>query len=250
MSDEPGAANGNSAVAVGVPDLAADPTGWVGSQGKGVLKKVSYAVLEWLYKTVGKSDPVPGAKKQETTGKEFLGVIKDGSLLCDLANKLQPGAVQSVHKAEENATLEAEKQKENQQNFLSFAKDKAGVKESDLFKPDDLESPKGLPAVLATLTSLGAGAKEKFGVEGLNVESLMKMAAESGAKNFVMGLINRIFKKNNSSPADNAVVEEVKVQESKAANGENQAPVALEHKDQPSSPEKSAPNDCLAKPEE
>ncbi|KHJ91842.1 hypothetical protein OESDEN_08280 [Oesophagostomum dentatum] len=63
--------------------------------------------------------------------ENFCSVFKDGTLLCRLANSLQPGAVKKV-----NTSAMAFKQMENIAFFLSFAE--KHVAKSELFQTVDL----------------------------------------------------------------------------------------------------------------
>lgn len=53
-------------------------------------------MLNWVNKTAvdeDKRQPTPGAKKQSTSPMKFLGFLQDGTVLANLANKLQPGKI-------------------------------------------------------------------------------------------------------------------------------------------------------------
>jgi hypothetical protein len=48
-------------------------------------------------KAIGKNEAPPGAAKQETSPKDFMSYLKDGTILAKLANVLQPNAISTVH---------------------------------------------------------------------------------------------------------------------------------------------------------
>jgi len=81
--------------------------------------------------------------------KPFDELVKDGVLLCRVMNVLKEG---SVPKTKKPYTKEA--QAENINMFLEAAK-AYGVPEDKLFKPEDLQSGKGIPAVITCLLALG-----------------------------------------------------------------------------------------------
>lgn len=188
-----------------------NPTDWIGSLGKGAQKKVAYAGLDWANKLVGKEEPVPGHQKQETSQKDFMSHLKDGAVLAQLANKLQPGSVETVHEK----PTEPEKQLSNVNGFLNFAKEKVGMGEKELFKADDLMAGKGFPQVLGTLVGLGTKSQDKFGVGGLSTDTLLQLATSAVGKNFLQSLLEKIPNPFKKSAAPAAPAEEVK--ESQAA---------------------------------
>ena len=69
-----------------------------------------------------KRTPTPGAKKESTSPKQFTSFLQDGSVLAKLANKLQPGSIETVHEGDD--VKDKEKQTDNINNFISFLKDK------------------------------------------------------------------------------------------------------------------------------
>nr|CDP93972.1 Bm4069 [Brugia malayi] len=82
-------------------------------------------LLEWVAQLTGKSFSTDGDVKN------FLGVFKDGTALCSLANALQPGSVKKI-----NTSAMAFKQMENISFFLSFAE--KHIAKSELFQTVDL----------------------------------------------------------------------------------------------------------------
>jgi hypothetical protein len=121
-------------------------------------------------KVLGKYDPEAGAQVlrwiAEITGQaidtdgnhqNFCAVLKDGTLLCNLANSLQPGAIKKI-----NATSMAFKQMENINNFLNFVETTAGVPKHESFNTVDLYEGQDPNSVLVCLSSLARKA-DKFG---------------------------------------------------------------------------------------
>lgn len=67
---------------------------------------------------------LPG-KNDAVTKNQFLSFLRDGSLLAKLANRLQPGAIETVHEGDE--AKDKDKQTSNINAFINFAKEKAGL---------------------------------------------------------------------------------------------------------------------------
>eukprot|EP01088_Endostelium_zonatum_P018503 TRINITY_DN5968_c1_g1_i1.p1 TRINITY_DN5968_c1_g1~~TRINITY_DN5968_c1_g1_i1.p1 ORF type:complete len:129 (-),score=38.41 TRINITY_DN5968_c1_g1_i1:108-494(-) len=87
-------------------------------------------------------------KTGEKIGDDFFGGLKDGVILCNLANKLKPGAVGSINKSKM-----AFKQMENISAFLK-AVELLGVPKESSFMTVDLYEAKNPPLVLDTLNAL------------------------------------------------------------------------------------------------
>merc|ERR1719190_256368 len=86
---------------------------------------------------------------------EFGTILKDGSVLCKLINRLQPGAVKKIN------TLKAPfKQRENIEMYLKACTN-YGLKEQDLFQVNDLYENKNLYMVVDNLYALGGIAQKK-----------------------------------------------------------------------------------------
>ena len=83
---------------------------------------------------------------------------KDGIILCDLMNALEPGSVRSINKSKM-----AFKQMENIGKFLE-AVENYGVTRHDLFQTVDLFEKNNMSAVINTIEALG----RKAGNKGLN----------------------------------------------------------------------------------
>uniref|UniRef100_A0A1I7ZM55 Calponin-homology (CH) domain-containing protein n=1 Tax=Steinernema glaseri TaxID=37863 RepID=A0A1I7ZM55_9BILA len=98
----------------------------------------------------------------DTTGsvENFVQLLKDGTLLCKLANALSPGSVKKV-----NQSKMAFKQMENISFFLQFAE--KHVTKSELFQTVDLYEEQDPNAVLICLSSLARKSEKLFGKPGL-----------------------------------------------------------------------------------
>uniref|UniRef100_A0A1I7XR54 Calponin-homology (CH) domain-containing protein n=1 Tax=Heterorhabditis bacteriophora TaxID=37862 RepID=A0A1I7XR54_HETBA len=90
----------------------------------------------------------------------FISLFKDGSMLCKLANSLQPGSVKKVN----NSTM-AFKQMENIAFFLNFAE--KHITKSELFQTVDLYEAQDPNAVLICLSALARKSNKLFGKPGL-----------------------------------------------------------------------------------
>nr|XP_002129393.1 myophilin-like [Ciona intestinalis] len=110
-------------------------------------------------KIAGKRDP---AKEKEVEDwikaitevefdakKSFEENLKNGIILCKLANKLVPKSVKKI--SDSNMPF---KLMENIQNFLTMVEN-YGVPKTDLFQTVDLFEASNIPAVTATLFALG-----------------------------------------------------------------------------------------------
>jgi len=90
---------------------------------------------------------------------EFADLLRDGALLCELINKLQPGTVKKIN------TLKAPfKQRENIELYLKGC-ESYGLKTQDLFQVNDLYENKNLYMVVDNLYCLG-GVAQKNGYNG------------------------------------------------------------------------------------
>jgi len=81
--------------------------------------------------------------------RPFDELCKDGVLFCRVINVLKEGSVPKIKKPYTKET-----QLENINAFLEAAK-AYGVPEDKLFKPEDLQTGKGIPAVITALLALG-----------------------------------------------------------------------------------------------
>eukprot|EP00043_Microstomoeca_roanoka_P017722 m.185763 g.185763 ORF g.185763 m.185763 type:complete len:303 (+) comp16688_c2_seq2:200-1108(+) len=94
-------------------------------------------VRAWIEKKTG----------QKLTG-DFHTVLRDGVVLCKLANAIKPNSIPKI-----NESSMAFKQMENINNFLEFCRS-AGVRADDLFQTVALYEAENLTQVLTTLDNL------------------------------------------------------------------------------------------------
>ncbi|VDP15448.1 unnamed protein product [Onchocerca flexuosa] len=114
-------------------DPREDPIGWVNSLIPGAVHKVNYRLLDWAQQLAieeeDKRQTLPG-KNDAVTKNQFLSFLRDGSLLAKLANRLQPGVVETVH--EGDAAKDKANQTSNINGFINFVKEKAGLSEEQV----------------------------------------------------------------------------------------------------------------------
>jgi len=108
-------------------------------------------VLQWVADVSGQAIDTDGGHQN------FCAVLKDGTVLCNLANQLQAGSIRKI-----NTSAMAFKQMENINNFLSFVENVAGVPKHESFNTVDLYEGQDPNSVLVCLSSLARKA-EKFG---------------------------------------------------------------------------------------
>lgn len=95
--------------------------------------QVNYRLLDWAQQLAieeeDKRQILPG-KSDAVTKNQFLSFLRDGSLLAKLANRLQPGTIETIH--EGNAAKDKANQASNINAFINFAKEKAGLSEEQV----------------------------------------------------------------------------------------------------------------------
>ncbi|TKR93828.1 hypothetical protein L596_008209 [Steinernema carpocapsae] len=111
-------------------------------------------LLTWVAETIGEDLETSGSMEN------FQQLLKDGSVLCKLANALSPGEIRKV-----NQSAMAFKQMENISFFLKFAE--KHVTKSELFQTVDLFEAQDPNAVLICLSSLARKSEKLFGRSGL-----------------------------------------------------------------------------------
>ncbi|XP_029185886.2 rho guanine nucleotide exchange factor 7-like isoform X3 [Acropora millepora] len=79
----------------------------------------------------------------------LLDILKDGSLLCRLLNRLKPSTINKIY--QERVT--EEQRADNITSFLRACQE-LQLKDDEIFCPTDLDSPESFPRVLQTLDSL------------------------------------------------------------------------------------------------
>merc|ERR1711881_294289 len=110
--------------------------------------------LDWLEEMVGQK--LDGPIKDSI---EFGAILKDGSILCQLINRLQPGSVKKINTM--NAPF---KQRENIEMYLKGC-EAYGLVAQDLFQVNDLYENKNLYMVVDNLYAVG-GLAQRNGFDG------------------------------------------------------------------------------------
>jgi len=115
---------------------------------------------------------VPESEVAGLSGSEEVHIkLKDGTILCNLMNALEAGAVRSI-----NSSKMAFKQMENIGKFLD-AVEKYGVAKNDLFQTVDLYENTNMSAVINTIQALGRKASGK-GLQGIGPKESNKNKRE------------------------------------------------------------------------
>lgn len=122
--------------------------------------------LEWIRSITGEPNDCNGDMDN------FFEVLKDGTLLCKLVNKIQPGSVKKI-----NESQMAFRCMENINAFLVAAKN-LGVPSQETFQTIDLYERQNLNSVLICLQSLGRKA-HNFGKPSIGPKE-----AEKNVRNF------------------------------------------------------------------
>jgi len=124
-------------------------------------------VLQWINSVLGE-----GTINTSGKAEDFWETLKDGVVLCNLANALQPGSIKKIEQ-----TKMPFKCMENINNFTRAAT-AMGVPTPELFQSVDLWERQILNAVVLCLESLGRKG-EKFGKPSIGPKE-----AEKNARNF------------------------------------------------------------------
>ena len=108
--------------------------------------------FEWIGEVLrhaGNGGDVVGRIKEVNDEKEVQTILKDGVILCHLANSIKPGSVKKI-----NSGSMAFKQMENVGNFLGFC-EAVGCNKSDMFQTVDLYEGTNIPQVVNGIFALG-----------------------------------------------------------------------------------------------
>ncbi|EFO20584.2 hypothetical protein LOAG_07907 [Loa loa] len=174
-------------------DPREDPVAWVNSLIPGAVHKVNYRLLDWAQQLAieeeDKRQMLPG-RSDAVTKNQFLSFLRDGSLLAKLANRLQPGTVETIH--EGDAAKDKTNQTSNINAFINFVKEKAGLSEEQVFTAADLQEKgkAGYQAVFNTLMQLALKAQGIFEQKGIDVEQLVQTASQVVPTNLVQTILN------------------------------------------------------------
>uniref|UniRef100_A0A1I7ZTX1 Calponin-homology (CH) domain-containing protein n=2 Tax=Steinernema glaseri TaxID=37863 RepID=A0A1I7ZTX1_9BILA len=208
-------------------DPKEDPVGWVGSLIAPAVHKVNHEVLTWAQQLAvdeeEKRKPLPG-KNGAVTKNQFLGFLRDGTLLAQLANKLQPGAVETVHEGE--AAQQKENQQANLEGFLNFVKEKAALSDEQVFSATDLleKGKAAYPAVFGTLARLGLVSQEKFEQKGLDMDAISEMASQVVKTSIIQTILN-FFRRARARTTQAAKSEKAAASEGEKASDAEKKPL-------------------------
>jgi len=107
-----------------------------------------------------------------TSEKDVHAPLKDGVVLCNLANAIKPNSIKRI-----NTGNMAFKQMENIGNFLSFCKT-IGCNKTDLFQTVDLYEANNIPQVINGIFALGRRCAKFFDGPRLGPEEATKNTRE------------------------------------------------------------------------
>nr|ADD38566.1 Calponin-3 [Lepeophtheirus salmonis] len=141
------------------------------SQAKFSIERAQ-ASLSWLEAVIEKKVEIPNDEIKDQY--DFGTVLKDGILLCELINKLNPGSVKKI-----NTLNTPFKHRENIELYLKGCEN-YGIKPQDLFQVNDLYENKNLYMIVDNLFVIG-GLAQKKGYEGPVIGAKM---ATSNKRNF------------------------------------------------------------------
>merc|ERR1712142_180903 len=110
-------------------------------------------VMSWVEDVLAKKLDPPAAEIKDQY--EFAGILKNGSVLCELINAIEPGSVKKINTM--NAPF---KQRENIEMYLKGCTN-YGLKEQDLFQVNDLYENKNLYMIVDNLYNLGGMTQKK-----------------------------------------------------------------------------------------
>jgi len=100
------------------------------------------AVVEWI-------EDITELSMERLCASSVADWLKDGTVLCELANKVRPGSMKTV-----NLSTMPEQQMENITNFMNAARD-MGVPESAMFGTSDLDEENIMGSVISCIYTFG-----------------------------------------------------------------------------------------------
>lgn len=133
--------------------LAAESHAKIHSKFDGALAS---QLLAWIAKVTG--EEITATDSME----DFCAVLKDGKVLCALANALKPDSIKKI-----NTSAMAFKQMENINFFLKWVEEEAKVPKNESFMTVDLYEAQDPNSVLVCLGALARRSEKLFGVAGL-----------------------------------------------------------------------------------
>lgn len=115
--------------------------------------------LEWMKQVlmhVNPEDPDIETIFEVATMDDVTKVLKDGRVLCKVANVLYPGSVKKINRIDDpNSKFKKSKETENINNFLKMCTEKAGCHVGDMFQTVDLYEGNNIPSVIDGIYSVG-----------------------------------------------------------------------------------------------
>merc|ERR1739836_46023 len=109
--------------------------------------------MSWVDEVIAKKLDPPAAEIKDQY--EFAGILKNGSVLCELINAIEPGSVKKINTM--NAPF---KQRENIEMYLKGC-ESYGLVAQELFQVNDLYEDKNLYMIVDNLYALGGMAQKK-----------------------------------------------------------------------------------------
>lgn len=113
--------------------------------------------FDWIRKCLPHENGIP---RRVNSAEDVKNALKDGVILCKLANTIKPGSVKKI-----NTQKMPFMQMENIGKFLT-ACEHIGCEKTDLFQTVDLFEGSNIPSVIAAIHSLGRKARKQPGFKG------------------------------------------------------------------------------------
>jgi len=129
------------------------------AQAKFDLERAQTA-MDWIGQLTGKEIALKEGQLKDSD--EFGEILKNGHLLCETINRLQPGTIKKI-----NTLKTPFKERENIELYLKGC-ESYGLKTIDLFQVNDLYEAKNLYTVVDNIFALG-GMAQKVGFEGPSI---------------------------------------------------------------------------------